>query len=75
MIHMDFLFKDRSLGIIFEYTGKHLMQLHYWKVKCISLYEDPQFVFYMITPVLSFSEPTSSQAFRRFHVLNCCMVI
>lgn len=75
MVHMDFLFNDRSLGFIFEYTGKHLMQLHCWKVKCVSLYKNPRFVSYLLTIVLSFSEPASSQAFRGLHVLNCCMVI
>lgn len=63
MIHTEFLFNGRALGIIFEYTGKHLIQLHYWKVKYVSFYEDPQFVSSVLTPVFS-SEPTSSQAFR-----------
>lgn len=72
MTFTEFLFNGRGLGIIFEYTGKHLIQLHYWKVKYVSFCEDPRSVSSVLTPVLS-SEPTSSQAFRWLHVLNCRM--
>lgn len=51
------------------------MQLHYGEVKCVSLNEDPQFVSDILTPVISFSELSSSQVFRGLNVLNCCMCI
>lgn len=62
MIHMDFLFNDRSLWITFECIEKHFMQLHYWEVKCVSLYEGPQFltvssVFYILSPSQSLLVP------------------